>query len=111
VVIFAGEQRFGFEFRDVGFGAVEFAIDVFQEVVALIGVGFFLREIDVGLDVFGNRGELVVGADLVFGAFAVAENGLGAFLIVPKTGIGDAGFERLQALAMLGGVKDSSARA
>jgi hypothetical protein len=53
VVVFAGEQGFGFELGDVGFGIVEFAIDVFQQVVALVCVGFFLREIDVGLDVFG----------------------------------------------------------
>jgi hypothetical protein len=35
---------------------------------------------------------------------------LGGFLIVPEIGIGDAGFETLQALAVLWGVKDSSAR-
>jgi hypothetical protein len=35
---------------------------------------------------------------------------LGGFLVVPKIRGGDAGFEGFQALAMLRGVKDSSAR-
>jgi len=66
---------------------------------------------DVRLDVAGDGGELLVGGDLFFGALAFAENALCGFLIVPEIGGGDARFESLQALAVLGGVKDSSARA
>jgi hypothetical protein len=63
---------------------------------------------DVGFDVAGERGELVVGGDLIFGAFAIAKDSLRGFLIVPEIGLGDAGFEGFQALAMWRGVKDSS---
>ena len=102
VIVFAGEQRLRFEFGDIRFGVVQFAIEIFQQLVALLGVGFFLREIDVGFDVFGNGGEFFVGADLVFGAFAVAQNGLCGFLVVPEIGVGDACFERLS------GVRDAA---
>jgi hypothetical protein len=74
-------------------------------------VGFFLREMDVRLDVAGKRGQFVVRANLFFGALAVAENALRCFLVVPEIGIGDARFESFQALAVLRRVKDSSARA
>src|SRR5712671_2697182 len=40
VIAFAREQRFGFQVGDVIFGAVELAIELFQQVVALLGVGF-----------------------------------------------------------------------
>jgi len=45
---------------------------------------------------------------LVFGAFAIAKDGLRGFLIVPEIGLGDADLEGFQALAMWSGVKDSS---
>jgi len=45
---------------------------------------------------------------LIFGAFAIAQDGLRGFLIVPEIGLCDAGLEGLQALAMGRGVKDSS---
>jgi hypothetical protein len=77
----------------------------------LLDVGLFLSEMDVGLDVAGDGHELLIGGNLFFGALSVAENALCSFLIVPKSGVGDARFERLQALAVLGRVKDSSARA
>jgi hypothetical protein len=48
---------------------------------------------------------------LFFGALAISEDALCGFLIVPKSGIGDTGFEALQALAVQGRVKDSSVRA
>jgi hypothetical protein len=74
----------------------------------LLGIGFFLGEMDVGFEVAGERREFVVRGDLVFGAFAVAQDGLRSFLIVPKIGLCDAGFEGFQTLAMWRGVKDSS---
>jgi hypothetical protein len=48
---------------------------------------------------------------LFFGALAIAKNALCSFLVAPKIGVGGAGFEAFQALAVLGRVKDSSARA
>jgi len=76
----------------------------------LLDVGFLLGEIDVGLDVAGGRGELFVSGNLFLGALAIAKNSLGGFLIAPEIGVGSAGFEGFQALAVLRGVKDSSAR-
>jgi hypothetical protein len=76
----------------------------------LISVGFFVGQIDVGLDVAGKRSELLVGGDLIFGALAVSKDGLGFFLVVPKIGLGDASFEGFQAFAVLRSVKDNSAR-
>ena len=46
-----GEKRPGFQFGDVGIGGVKFAVQLFQEIVLLLDVGFFLDEMDVGLDV------------------------------------------------------------
>jgi hypothetical protein len=86
-------------------------IQLFQQIVFLLGVGLFLGEVDVRLDVAGDRGELFFGGNLLFGAFPVAENRLCGFLIVPEVRICDARFEGFQALAVLRGVKDSSARA
>jgi hypothetical protein len=107
----SGEERLGFQFRDVGIGGVEFFIEFFQEIVFLVDVGFLLGEIDVGFDVTGAGGQFLVGGNLFFGALAIAENTLSRFLIAPEIGVGGAGFEGFQALAVLGSVKDSSARA
>jgi len=76
----------------------------------LFDVGLFLRQMDVGFDVAGEGGELLVGGDLFFSALAFAQNTLCGFLIVPEIGGGDARFECFQALAVLRRVKDSSAR-
>jgi hypothetical protein len=67
-----------------------------------------LRQVNVGIEIAGERGELFVGGDLLFGAFAVAQDGLRGFLIVPEVGLTDASFEGFQALAMRSGVKDNS---
>jgi hypothetical protein len=45
---------------------------------------------DVRVQVAGKRSELFVGGDLIFGALAVAQNGLRGFLIVPEIGRGNA---------------------
>jgi hypothetical protein len=76
----------------------------------LVNVGFLLGEIDVGFDVAGAGREFLVGGNLFFGALAITENTLSRFLIAPEIGVGGAGFEGFQALAVLGSVKDSSAR-
>jgi hypothetical protein len=108
VIAFAGEQRFGFEVGDVSFRVVQLAIEFFEEIVALLGVGFFLSEVDVGVQIAGERGEFFVSGDLIFGALAIAQDGLRGFLIVPELGLGDAGFEGFQAFAMGSSVKDNS---
>jgi len=110
VVGLAGEKRFRFEFADVAFRVCQLAVQVFQKVVALLGVGFFRSQADIGLDVSGNGSQLFVRGNLFFGALAVAKNGLRFFLVVPEIGQSYAGFERFQAFAVLRGVKESSAR-
>jgi hypothetical protein len=111
VIGFSGQERFGFEFGDVGIRGVELSVQLFEQIVLLLDVGLFLGEMDVGFDVARDGAELFIRGNLFFGALTVTENALCSFLIVPESGIGDAGFERLQALAVLRGVKDSSVRA
>ena len=111
VIVFAGQQRLGFQLGDVGIGGGKFAVQLFQQVILLFGVGFFLGEIDVSLDIAGDGGEFFIRGDLLFGTFPVAQNTLRGFLIAPEIGVGGADFEGFQALAILGSVKDSSARA
>jgi len=65
---------------------------------------------DVGLDVAVEARKFFIRSDLVFGAFAVAQDRLRLFLVAPKIGLGTAGFEGLQAFAVMRRVKDSSAR-
>ena len=108
MIAFAGEQRFRFQVRDVIFGIAQLAVELFEQIVALFGIGFFLRKVDVGIQIAGKRSEFFVGANLLLGALAIAQDGLRGFLIVPEIRLGNAGFEGLQALAMWSGVKDSS---
>jgi hypothetical protein len=110
VIRLSGEERPGLQFRDKAIGGVELAVQLFQQIVLLLDIGFFLGEMDVGLDITRNRRELFVGSNLFFGALPLAENALRSFLIVPETRVGDARFESFQAFAVLRGVKDSSAR-
>jgi hypothetical protein len=41
VIGLAGEQRPGFELGDVVLGSRQLAVEVFQKIIALRGVGFF----------------------------------------------------------------------
>ena len=107
----SGEERPGLQFGDVSVRGVELVVQVFQKIVLLLDVGFFLSEMNIGFDVAGERREFIVRGNLFFGALTLAENALCSFLIVPESGIGDARFERLQVLAVLGRVKDNSVRA
>jgi len=108
VVGFTRKQGFGFEVGDISFGVVQLAVEFFQKVIALLGVGFFLGQIDVGIEIAGKRGQLFVGGNLILGALAIAQDGLRSLLIVPEVGLRDARFQRFQAFAMGSGVKDSS---
>jgi hypothetical protein len=66
---------------------------------------------DIRFDVAVERSKFFVSGNLFFGALAIAEDALRGFLIAPEIGIGDAGLEGFQPLAILWRVKDSSARA
>jgi hypothetical protein len=63
---------------------------------------------NVRIEIAGKRSQLVVSADLVFRALAIAQNRLRGLLIVPEIRLSDAGFERLQMLAVRLSVKDNS---
>jgi hypothetical protein len=76
----------------------------------LFGVGFALGEFDIRLDVAGERFQFLIGGKLIFNALAVAKDALCFFLIAPEIGVGGACFEGFQARAVLGSVKESSAR-
>jgi hypothetical protein len=43
VIALAGEQRFGFQVGDVIFRVAKLAVELFEQIVALPGIGFFLR--------------------------------------------------------------------
>ena len=107
---FTGEECLGFQVRDIGIGGTEFLVQILEEIVFLLDVGFFLSKVDIGFDITRNGGEFFVGGNLVFRALAVAENALSGFLIAPEIGVGCADFESLQALAVLRRVKDNSGR-
>ena len=92
VIAFTGEERFRFQVSDVTFRGVELAIQLLEQIVALLGIGFFLREMDVRIEIAGKRSELFVGGYLIFGALAIAQDGLRSFLIVPEIGRGNARF-------------------
>jgi hypothetical protein len=111
VIVLAGKQRFRFQVRDVRFRCIQLAIQVFQQIVPLLRVGFFLGQIYICFDVFGQRRQLVVRGDLIFRALAIAQYGLGSFLIAPEVGVGDALFEGFYSFTILRCVKDNSARA
>jgi hypothetical protein len=76
----------------------------------LFGVGFAFGELDVRFDVAGERFQLLIRGELIFDALAVAQDALRFFLIAPEIGVGGARFEGLQPRAVLGSVKESSAR-
>ncbi len=111
MIVFSGEQRPGFQFGNIAIRGAELAVQLFQQIILLLDVGLFLREMDVRFDIAGDGRKLLVRGNLFFGALSLAQNALCGFLIVPETGFSDAGFERLQALAVLRRVKDSSVRA
>src|SRR5260370_693787 len=50
-IALAGEQRPGFQFRDVLFGVSELVVELFQQIVALLSVAFFLRQMNVGIEI------------------------------------------------------------
>jgi hypothetical protein len=108
MIVFAGEQRLRLEFAEIALQGRQLTVNLFQKIVALLGVGFFLGEIDVGINITRKRSELGIGADLILGALAVPKNSLRRFLIAPEIRLGDARFQGLQALAMLRGVKENS---
>jgi len=77
----------------------------------LLGVGLFPREADIRFDVTGDGSQLIVRGNLLFRAFAITQDGLRGFLVAPKIGLSNLSFEGFQTFAVLGRVKDSSARA
>jgi uncharacterized membrane protein len=56
-------------------------------------VALFACEMQISLDIAGDARELLVGGDAIFGAFALLQNLLGFFLILPEVGLGADRFE------------------
>jgi len=108
MIAFAGKQGPGFQLANVILSVDELAFQFLQKVGALCSVGFFLRQMDIGVQVARQRSEFLVRRNLVFGPLAIAQNVLRRFLIAPEIRLSDAGFQGLQALAMRRRVKDSS---
>ena len=111
MVIFAGEQRIGFKFADVGIRRGKLARQIPEQLFPLLRIGFGSRQFDVSVDITDGCRESRVGRQLVFGAFAFLQNRLGCFLIAPKIRVGYALFEGFEACAVLLRVKDNSGRA
>ena len=111
MIVFSRKQRLRFQFRDVVFRRRQLFIEVLQQLVLLFGVGFFLRQMNICLNVSGDGRELFIRGHLLFGTLPLAQHALGGFLIAPETGFSDAGFQRLQAFAVARCVKDNSAQA
>jgi hypothetical protein len=66
---------------------------------------------EIGFDVAHFAIERVLGVDAVFNYFALLEDGLRFFLVLPEICVADFFFDYGQLLASGWGVKDSSARA
>ena len=50
-IVFAGKERFCFQVRDENVGGGELFRHVFENRLSLLAVGFFLREMEIGVDV------------------------------------------------------------
>ena len=85
-VAFAGEQRFRFKFRDICIGGGEFLCDVFEKRIALRVVRFFLREMEISLDVARSCVERSSRRSRALRAACAPAAGLRLFLIVPEIG-------------------------
>ena len=111
MIFLAREECLGFQVGNVNVRGSELSLQFFQEVFPLLGICLFLDKVDIGLQVTTYRHELFVRGNLLFGAFAFAQNSLGGFLVVPEIGFGNARLQRFQAFAVARCVKDSSGRA
>ena len=83
-VVFAGKQRERLEFGDICVGGGDFALDIAEQRVALGRVGFFFGEMKIRLDIAQRARELLVGRDDSFRDFALLENFLRLFLVLPE---------------------------
>ena len=99
-----------FEFGDELVGGIEFSGDIFQNGFALRGVGFFLGEVEIRLDVRDGARELFFGRDVGFCVLALLKDRLRFLLVLPERRVVDFRFERFQEFAAGGNVKDNSAR-
>jgi hypothetical protein len=74
-------------------------------------IGLLLRHLEVGFYVARTARELFLGANSFLGGFALLQNALGLFLVLPEVGLRGFQFELLEQFALAGNVKDNSARA
>src|SRR6267143_4719512 len=57
VIAFTGKQSLGFQVGDVILGVGQLAVEFLEQIVALAGIAFLLREVNVGVQVVGKRSE------------------------------------------------------
>ena len=69
-----------FEFANVCIGSGQFPAEVLQKIFALLGVGFRLGKLNVGLEVSRKRAKLCIGGKLILGALALFQDVLCFFL-------------------------------
>jgi hypothetical protein len=110
-VVFARQKRFGFEVGDIGVRGGDFLRQVLENRVALRIVGFFLREMKIGVQVADLALERFLSLDAILELFALLQGGLRLFLVLPEIQIVYFFFEGGTLLPGGRGVKDSSAPA
>ena len=102
--VFARKQHLGFEFGQELAVAFHFAHDVG-------GNGFaFAGEIEKGVEIVGEAGDLRVGVNRLFEAFAILHDLLAAFGLGPEIGRGDLVGQSFYLFGLFGCVKDNSGR-
>jgi hypothetical protein len=100
-----------FEFTGQRVGAVEFRRDFREQAGAGLGVGFFVRQMEVSFEVAGGARQFRVRRDALFGLLALLQGTLRFFLVLPEVGLADQGFQAGKYCAVAREVKDSSAPA
>ena len=81
-IVFAGEERAGFNaLKDLAEG-IDFAAEVGSDVFA------FATEIKIGLDIFGALSKVGCGGENAFEPFLLPHNLLGAGRVRPQVGVG-----------------------
>jgi hypothetical protein len=105
---FAGEQRGRLEPGDVRLGGIELSRELRDQRFALGRIGLLARKVNVGFQIAQKAPELLVRFDRALRLVLLLQNFLRVFLVLPEIGGGGLLNKRGYALAIFGGVKDSS---
>lgn len=83
-VVLPGEQSERLQFRDKGVGRGDFALDFVEQGFALGHVGLFFGKTKIRFDVAQRAFELFVRSDNLFRGFALLQDSLRLFLVLPE---------------------------